>query len=183
MYRRLSGVDRRPAWGTESAKLEGEVWRDHGGEGDPPIAWVRASDGAVRFNFSAFQRPNLGGYTTEPMKPLPMPGARAQGPQPAPAQQPMIQEWARLPEFQGKAPLFGPESKVVHVITDKAEAQRIWNRFVAERQLHILEYPESVGSLRWTDHGGVGPVPMAWITADGIVRFNTDLFRPGAIVQ
>jgi hypothetical protein len=31
---------------------------------------VARADGAVRFNFTKFKRPNLGSYSTEPLKPI-----------------------------------------------------------------------------------------------------------------
>lgn len=181
LYRRVSASDRRPSFGTEDADIEKGAWNEHGGKGDPPMAWVRARDGAVRFNFSAFERPNLGGHSAAPMNPIRMPGSGNQDSGTS-GGKPIIQEWARLPEFVGKTPIFGPRSRVAQVITDREQAQRLYDQLVKERQLHILEYPESVGSLRWSEHGGVGEVPLAWITTDGVIRFTTEKFRPGAVI-
>lgn len=186
LYTRLHAEGQRNTSGTSDAGVELAQWRADGGTGDAPMAWIRAGDGVVRFNFSKFPRPNLGGHTTEPLGPIEMPATagRPRGAPPAaPAGQPMIREWARLPEFRGAPPLFGPASKVSHVVTDMAEAQMLWKRLVSERQLHIHEHDADFAALNWSDDGGVGPVPIAWVsTTDGIIRFNAGLFRPTALV-
>ena len=186
LYRRVVGEGQPNTSGTADPGTELAQWRADGGRGDAPMAWVRAGDGVVRFNFSKFPMPNLGGYSNEPLGPISMPATagRPRGAPPAaPTGQPMIREWARLPEFKGAPPLFGPTSKVSHVINDMAEAQQIWTRLVGERQLHIHEHDADFAALNWSDDGGVGPTPIAWVsTTDGIIRFNTTLFRPQAFV-
>lgn len=187
LYNRLHDEGQVRTLGSADADLELMNWRGDGGEGAPPMAWVRAGDGVVRFNFSRFPQPNRGGYSNEPLGPISMPSTAGR-PQPAPAaapgQQPMIREWARLPEFKGAPPLFGPTSKVGHVITDMTEAQALWGRLVQERQLHIHEHHEDFAALNWSDDGGVGPVPIAWVRAsDGVIRFNLGLFKHGPSVR
>jgi hypothetical protein len=155
------------------------MWHRDGGQGDLPAAWIRATDGVVRFNFGRFQRPNLGGHTNEPLGPIRTPPGRApQAPPPAGGGGSIIREFARLPEHAGRPPLFGPDSKVSHVVTDQQEAQQYWNRLVAERQVNILEHDADFAQVHWSDDGGKGPPPIAWVRAsDGVIRFNLALFQ------
>jgi hypothetical protein len=74
LYTRLQNEGQRNTMGTRDPDYERAEWQAAGGTGEPPMAWIRASDGVVRFNFSAFEAPNLGGYTNEPMGQVPRPG-------------------------------------------------------------------------------------------------------------
>jgi hypothetical protein len=75
LYRRVYGEGQRKVLGTEFAELEEDKWKDYGGKGDPPLAWVRA-DGVIRFNLSKFTPPSLGGHTDQPLGPIRMPAGR-----------------------------------------------------------------------------------------------------------
>jgi hypothetical protein len=185
LYVRLNREGQRNILGSSDADIEMANWRGDGGEGEPPMAWIRQGDGVVRFNFARFPRPNLGGYTNQPFQGAagPVPGsAGGARPAPAPGGGGVIRTYARLPEHGARPPLYGPQSRVAYVITDLQEAQRIWSRLVAERQLYIQEHDGVFAEHHWSHDGGVGDVPIAWVrTGDGVIRFNLAKFtRPPA---
>lgn len=180
LYNRLHDEGQVNTLGSSDADLAMMNWHGDGGEGLAPMAWIRAGDGVVQFNFSRFPQPNRGGYTNEPLGPISMPATagRPRGaPLPAPTGPPMIREFARLPEYRDAPPLYGSTSKVGHVVTDQQEAQQLWTRLVGERQINILQHDADFAQVHWSDDGGVGPVPIAWVRAtDGVIRFNEARF-------
>jgi hypothetical protein len=166
VYRRLIGEGQIKILGTADADTELIMWRGDGGQGSPPLAWARKGDGVIRFNFSRFSRPDLAEPATRP----------APSTAPAPG---VLPGFARLPEHAGSQPRFGPDSKVAHLITDPLEAQQIWTRLINERQMSILAYGADDIQIKWSDDGGVGEVPLAWIrTSDGVIIFNLARFTP-----
>jgi hypothetical protein len=166
VYRRLIREGQIKILGTADADTELTMWRGDGGQGRPPLAWARKGDGVIRFNFSRFTRPDL----AEPARPIVPPTA------PAPS---VLPGFARLPEHAGSQPIFGPDSKVARLITDSQEAQRIWTRLINERQMSILAYGADDIQIKWSDDGGVGGVPLAWVrTSDGVIIFNLGSFTP-----
>jgi hypothetical protein len=187
LYTRLYRAGQRNLLGSSDADLENFMWSSDGGQGAAPAAWVRAGDGVVRFNLSRFT-PNMGGYTDEPLGPIGPGPSREPARTPGGGGVPRFGEWARLPEYAGAPPLYGPGSRVAHVINDLGDAQALWSRLVhTERQLQVLEHDDLFAREHWNEdrappspddglHGPSEP-PIAWVrTGDGVIRFNLGRF-------
>ncbi|HLX34132.1 MAG TPA: hypothetical protein VKR30_02700 [Candidatus Limnocylindrales bacterium] len=181
LYQRLMNEGQRNILGSTEEDLENFAWRSDDGQGRAPLAWVRTGDGVVRFNMSRFSPPSRGGYTSEPQSPIPFAPASGSGGATTGSTRSgggVSRQLFRLPEMAGAQPLYGPDSKVVRVINDPAEAERLWTRMVGERVSPLARGGPLIED-DWSSDGGVGTVPLAWVRAgDGVVRFNLDDFHP-----
>ena len=186
LYDRLYRGGQQNILSTEHPDATQLVWEQDGGEGAPPAAWVRNTDGVVRFNRAKFNMPDfsdLHPQSQNVLKPPPAPGPEplmyADLVKPTPGGAPPKQEFARLPEYASHPPLFGPESRVAYMIESGAEAAALYKRVYGAGQTRILttEHPDAT-MLVWEQDGGKGAPPAAWIrSGDGVVRFNLATFK------
>ncbi len=160
------------------------VWvQDAGfGAGKPPAAWVR-EDGTIRFNLEKFKRPDF----SDLHPPVPdLPSRPPPGPGPKPLMyedlvkpppggvQPRPQGFAKLPEYEGLPPIFGPESRVTSIIDDPQAATALYERVKRQAggQSISTTTHDDATTVSWAQAGGEGHAPAAWIRTDGVVHFN-----------
>jgi hypothetical protein len=184
LYDRVYREGQRQILETTHSDATEFVWvQDAGfGAGKPPAAWVR-EDGTIRFNLEKFKRPDF----SDLHPPVPdLPGRPPPGPGPKPLMyedlvkpppggaQPRPKGFAKLPEYEGLPPVFGPESRVTSIIDDPQAASALYERVKRQAggQSISTTTHDDATTVSWAQAGGEGHAPAAWIRTDGVVHFN-----------